>query len=182
MPEVIYCSISLFAMFAACVLAWVGFTLMAVQIIVWWTFQLAAIMTITCLYDLMEMFEKKYLIYHVRPDLKKKEEAGKDISADVKIMLDKMQCGEYVTQTWFYDLFNRTLVPIFAVASVLVSIYWAAKTFEMTSICHRIFFMDIVHQTNLIRISLYRICVVVALWFVFRYLNYIICHKTMPSL
>ena len=173
--DVVYSHLTTAAMIISTLAAWTGYCLLAVQVMVWWTFQLAAIMTITCLYDLMEMFEKKYLIYHVRPDLKKKEEAGKDISADVKIMLDKMQRGEYVTQTWFYDLFNRTLVPIFAVASVLVSIYWAAKTFEMTSICHRIFFMDIVHQTNLIRISLYRICVVVALWFVFRYLNYIIC-------
>ena len=35
--DAIYCSVSLFAMLASCVLSWIGFTLMGVQIIVWWT-------------------------------------------------------------------------------------------------------------------------------------------------
>ncbi len=175
MLDVVYSHLTTAAMIFSTLAAWAGYCLLAVQIMIWWTFQLAAIMTITCMYDLLEMFEVRYLIYHVRPDLKKKKAEGKDITSEVKVLMDKMRRGEYITQTWFYDFFNRTLVPILAVVSVLVSIFWAAKTFEMTSICHKIFFRDFVHQTNLIRISLYRICLVVAMWFIFRYLNYCIC-------
>ena len=57
-----YASISLGAMIIACVSAWIGYTLFAVQIIMWWMFQLAAIQTITCIYDLLMMYENKYIV------------------------------------------------------------------------------------------------------------------------
>lgn len=159
-------------MIAACFAAWIGFTLLAVQIMIWWTFQLAAIMTITCLYDLMEMYETRILIYKVNPELKNRKKAGEDISQDAKQLLAGMKKGQQIDKTWFYDLVNRMFVPILAVLSVLFSIYWAAQVFEMTSLCQKIFLMDFVHQTNLIRISLFRICLVAALWFIFSYINY----------
>jgi len=80
--------------------------------------------------------------------------------------------GEFIDRTWLYDFVCRTVVPILAVLSVLVSIYWAAEVFEMTSLCRKIFMRDIVNQTNLIRISLFRVCMAAALFFIFRYANY----------
>ena len=141
--DVVYSHLTTLVMVAACVTSWVGYTLLSVQILVWWTFQLAAITTITCFYDLMELYEQRHRI------------AEKDI-----------------TQTWAYDLVRLTLVPILAVGSILVSIYWAAQIFEMTSVCEKAFFTNFVDQTDLIRLSLFKLCVVAALWFIFRYLNY----------
>lgn len=172
MLDVIYMHITCLVMFVACVASWVGYTLMAVQIMIWWTFQLAAIMTVTCIYDLMEMFEERVLVYRIRPELKEKEASGEDITDEVKELKKKMQHGDYISVTWYYDLFNRTLVPIIGVASVFFSIYWASKVFEMTSLCESFFQMDIVNQKDLIHISLDRLSVVATLWFVFRYLNY----------
>lgn len=172
MLDMMYTHITSLVMLAACLASWAGFSLLAVQIMIWWTFQLAAIMTVTCVYDLMEMYEKRYLVYKICPELKATGKEGKADKAAVKALLKRMQYGDYIAKTWLYDLFNRTLVPIVGVASVLFSIYWASQVFEMTSLCEKIFHMDIIYQKDLIRISLDRICLVSSLWFIFRYINY----------
>ncbi len=143
LQDVVYSHLTTIVMIVACVTTWVGYTLLSVQILIWWTVQLGAITTITCLYDLMELYEQRH---HIRQ--------------------------KNITQTWAYDLVRLTLVPILAVGSVLLSIYWASQVFEMTSVCQKAFFYDFIRQDDLIRISLFKLCIVAALWFVFRYLNY----------
>ena len=174
LSDVIYSHITTFVMLVATFAAWVGYTLMAVQVLVWWTFQLAAIMTITCLYDLLSMFENRYMIARLKPELRERIIAGDDVEAEAAPLLKAMAQGKFITTTWLYDLFRLTLVPILAVVSVLACIYWSADIFEMTSICLKIFFRNFIDQKDLVQISLYKLCVVAALWFVFRYLNYAI--------
>ena len=172
MLDIMYMHATSLVMVVACLASWVGFSLFAVQIMIWWTFQLTAIMTVTCIYYLMEMYEERVLLSKLRPDLKEKKENGEDIADEMKELKKKIQHGDYISETWVYDLFKLTLVPVFAVASVFFSIYWASRVFEMTSLCESFFRMDIVNQKDLIRISLDRLSAVAALWFVFRYLNY----------
>lgn len=160
-----YTVITTLAMFIACLAAWIGYTLLAVQIMIWWTFQLAAIMTITCIYDLTKKYEAHYLLQRIGT-------GSDDESEESQELLRRIKKGEFIDQTWFYDFFCRTLVPILAVLSVLVSIYWAAQVFEMTSLCEKIFMRDIVNQTGIIRISLFWVCMAAALFFIFRYINY----------
>ncbi len=163
MLDKVYTHITDIALIFSCIAAWIGYTLLAVQVMIWWTFQLAAIMTITFIYDLTKKYEARYLLRRIgtgNTDMSRHE------------LLRRMKKGEFIDQTWFYDLFCRTIVPILAVLSVLVSIYWAAQVFEMTSLCKKIFMRDIVNQTNIIRISLFWVCMAAALFFVFRYVNY----------
>ena len=162
--DIIYSYITSIAMVVACIVAWVGFTLMAVQIMVWWTFQLAAITTITCFYDLMEMYEDKRLLKRIVSD------NADDVAAARRLMKQ----GEYITKTWLYDFVNRTAVPILAVGSVLLSIYWAAGIFEMTSVCQKAFYTNFINEKDLVQVSLFKLCQVTALWFIFSYINYAI--------
>ena len=163
MLDKVYTHITDIALIFSCIAAWIGYTLLAVQVMIWWTFQLAAIMTITFIYDLTKKYEARYLLRRIGTGIT-------DMSRHE--LLRRMKKGEFIDQTWFYDLFCRTIVPILAVLSVLVSIYWAAQVFEMTSLCKKIFMRDIVNQTNIIRISLFWVCMAAALFFVFRYVNY----------
>ena len=174
LSDVVYSYITTAVMLVALVAAWLGYTLLAVQVLVWWTFQLAAIMTITCLYDLLSMFENRYMAARLKPELRERIIAGEDVEAETASLLKAMTQGKFITTTWLYDLFRLTLVPILAVVSVLACIYWSADIFEMTSICLKVFFKNFVDQKDLVQISLYKLCVVAALWFVFRYLNYAI--------
>ena len=159
-----YTNITTLALIIACIAAWIGYTLLAVQIMIWWTFQLAAIMSITCIYDLTKKYEAHFLLRRINTGTE--DDAGR-----LKLLL-RMQKGEYIEQTWFYDFFCRTVVPILAVLSVLVSIYWAARVFEMTSLCQKIFTRDIINQAGIIRISISLVCMAAVLFFVFRYINY----------
>ena len=159
-----YTYITNMALLFACLAAWTGYTLFAVQIMIWWTFQLAAIMTITCIYDLMKKYEAHHLLRRIGTKTSEETERVE--------LLRRMKKGEFIDQTWLYDFFCRTVVPILAVLSILVSIYWAAQVFEMTSLCQKIFTRDIVNQTGIIRVSLYWVCMAAALFFIFRYINY----------
>lgn len=161
----VYCSISLVAMLVACVMSWVGYTLMAVQVLVWWMFQLAAITTISCCYELMEMYEKSHLqsrVYRLYSEHFSAEEVALRIKR-----------GDFVSQTWFYDFVNRAVVPVCAVFSVLFSVILAADIFNLRALCFRYFFYQI-NIPSVATFSLYKLCLVVALYFVFRYLNYVI--------
>lgn len=170
--DMAYTYLTTTAMVVCTVASWVGYTLLAVQILVWWTFQLAAIMTITCLYDLMNMYCRRVLIKRVSA-LQTSDGLPAHLSEEQeKSLLQSVRRGDFITTTWLYDFLYRTLLPILGVSSVLLSFYWASEIFEMTSICEKVFMTDFIKSSNLVRLSLYRICLVAGLWFVFRFLNY----------
>ena len=181
--DVTYSAVSLGAMVIACAVAWLGYVLLAVEVMIWWMFQLAAIQTIICCYDLLEWYETSHIFASVTSEIKQKfAEGHRDTDEDgnprplpvidTDVLKRRIKNGEFITKTWAFDCVNRAIVPIMAVASVLLSIYWAADVFEMTTICKDIFFYDFINQENVIQISLYKICLVVSCWFVFRYVNY----------
>lgn len=170
--DMVYTYLTTTAMVVCTVASWVGYTLLAVQILVWWTFQLAAIMTITCLYDLMNMYCRRVLIKRVSA-LQTSDGLPAHLSEEQeKSLLQSVRRGDFITTTWLYDFLYRTLLPILGVSSVLLSFYWASEIFEMTSICEKVFMTDFIKSSNLVRLSLYRICLVAGLWFVFCFLNY----------
>ena len=142
--DVFYSWISLIVMAVSCVMAWMGYTLMSVQVLIWWIMLLTLIQTITVIYDLLHTYEDKYI--------------AKD--ADVR-------------QTWLYDAIYQMVVPIAATLSVALSIYWAARVFDLTQWCERIFRYKFVDQPGLIVLSLDRILACVAFAFVFKYIIYL---------
>lgn len=161
----VYCGISLFAMLISCVLSWIGFTLMAVQIMVWWMFQLAAIATITCCYDLMEMYYDRVLEKRIK-------RAYDQTFTDAEISR-RMKRGDFVEQTWVYDFVNRALLPVCAVFSVLFSVYMAAEIFDLRHLCLSWFF-KMIHIQGIVSFSAFKLSLVIAMFFIFRYINYLI--------
>ena len=142
--DVFYSWISLIVLVVSTVMSWMGYTLMGVQVLIWWIMQLTLIQTITVIYDLLHSYEAKYI--------------PKD--ADVR-------------KTWFYDAVYKMVIPIAATLSVALSIYWAARVFDLTQWCERIFRYKFVDQEGLIVLSLDRILTCVAFAFVFHYLIYL---------
>lgn len=166
LSDALYSTISLAAMIVGCICAWVGYTLLAVQIMVWWTYQLAAIQTITCLYDLTSMYEDRVLTQKLLRTNENRIAAAED---ELPKLVRK---GYFFTDTWLFDLVRMTIIPVIAVISVLVCIYMSASIFEMTTIVENIFFYNFIDQAGVIQISLFKLCLVIAFFFVFRYINY----------
>lgn len=134
-----YISLAVFAV--TTVSAWVGFTLLAVQIIIWWTMQLTCVLTITCCEGWLSVYAK-------RRNLRNKA----------------------ITEKWGYRFVYKVLLPISGVLSFIVSIYWAADVFNMSDTTWEIFNKNYIHTANFTA-SLYSVSWVACLYFLFNYIN-----------
>lgn len=175
--DVVYSGVSLAAMIISTILSWCGYVLLAVEIMVWWMFLLAAIQTITCIYDLLSIYEKKRVLDNVMKTIDKDADGTYDDDGTEIIeseVLDDMNDGVYITTTWIFDLINRAIVPILAVLSFAFSIWYAADIFEMTEALRSIFYYDFIKVDGFLCLSLHRIFNVVCCWFAFRYVGYIL--------
>lgn len=173
--DFLYSSISTLAMTVACVASFVGYTLLAVEIMVWWMFQLAAIQTITCIYDVLSMYENRILLVQLNPSLKalkNNPKKSKEYAAEAKRLQARMKDGDYIEKSWFFDLVKMAFVPVLGVLSVLASIYWSAQIFEMTSLITKYFYYNFYDDPKVIQLSLFKVCLVAAFAFIFRYINY----------
>jgi potassium-dependent mechanosensitive channel len=142
--DIFYTWISLAVMTVSVIVAWDGFTLLGVQILIWWIMLLTAIQTITCIYHLLSIYEKK------------KFSKAKDIS-----------------RTWFYDFIRQALVPIIAVYALMISIYWAASVFELTEWCNTIFNYNFIDIKGIAQVSFQKLSATLALFFLVKYVVYV---------
>ena len=160
----VYCSISTLVIVSAALNSWMGYNMFAVQLIVWWSFQLAAIHTITCIYDIMKWYQHKFIISRIHRNV------DKNISN--KEILTRAKKGDFISYTWLYDMIEIAILPVVSVISVIVCIILAAETFEMTTFCRTIFFTNFIDETGVIQISLFKLCLVVGCFYIFEYINY----------
>ena len=123
------------------IFAWTGFTLLAVQLIIWWTMQLTCVLTITCCEGWLSVYAKR------------------------KKLADKA-----ITDKWLYRFIYKVLLPISGVLSFIISIYWAADVFNMSDTTWEIFNKDYIKTSNFTA-SLFSISEVACLYFLFNYIN-----------
>ncbi len=136
-----YAFISLAVFGVSTIFAWTGFTLLAVQFIIWWTMQLTCVLTITCCEGWLSVYAKR------------------------KKLADKA-----ITDKWLYRFIYKVLLPISGVLSFIISIYWAADVFNMSDTTWEIFNKDYIKTSNFTA-SLFSISEVACLYFLFNYIN-----------
>ena len=136
-----YAFISLAVFGVSTIFAWTGFTLLAVQLIIWWTMQLTCVLTITCCEGWLSVYAKR------------------------KKLADKA-----ITDKWLYRFIYKVLLPISGVLSFIISIYWAADVFNMSDTTWEIFNKDYIKTSNFTA-SLFSISMVACLYFLFNYIN-----------
>lgn len=136
-----YAFISLAVFGISTIFAWTGFTLLAVQLIIWWTMQLTCVLTITCCEGWLSVYAKR------------------------KKLADKA-----ITDKWLYRFIYKVLLPISGVLSFIISIYWAADVFNMSDTTWEIFNKDYIKTSNFTA-SLFSISEVACLYFLFNYIN-----------
>lgn len=141
--DIFYTWISLAAMVASVLVSWAGYTLLGVQILIWWIMLLTSIQTITFIYDLLSSYEVR-----------------------------KFKGETNISRTWFYDFIRHVLVPVFAVYAFMISIYWAASVFSLTEWCNTIFNYNFVNIPNIAQISFNKLSLTLALFFLVKYIIY----------
>lgn len=182
--DIFYTWISLILMVVSTFAAWYGYTLLAVQMLIWWMFQLSCIQTMTCIYDLLAVYKRKYLDKKIervkslaaeaRQKTNNKKETSKAKAAVKKAAAIYTNHDEYINVTWFYDFISMALVPVLGVFSVLLSIWWAANVFDLTEAMMKVFFTNFVNIPGIVQLSLSKMVLVTSLFFTFRFLNYLI--------
>ena len=156
------------------VLAWIGYTLLAVQIMMWWVIQLAFILTIVCFYHIAMLYERRFILDKLEAAALKNKPAGRQLTdEEITAINTAMKKGDHITRTWFFDLITKAALPIFAVISVLMSVEMAAKMFDMNEIFRNMFFFIFIDEPGLLQLSLYKLVLALVMFFVFRYINYL---------
>ena len=140
-----YTSLAVFIISA--ISSWIGYTLLAVELLIWWVMQLTCILTIT----FMQGWLKKY--------------------AENKRMAEKP-----ITQTWIFNFLYKVVMPVLGVASVMISIYWAADVFNLSDTTWHIFSKYYIDEEGF-RASIITVALSLILYFLFAYLN-----KTITAL
>ena len=168
--DIFYTWISLLIMVVSTGAAWYGYTLLSVQMLIWWMFQLSCIQTVTCIYDLLAVYEERVLARRIGEKLTlPANKAHVNILEAIRTRHEK-----HINVTWFYDLVTMALVPVLGVLSILLSIWWAADVFDLTETVLHIFLQNFLNIPDVVQLSLLKIVLVASQYFVFRYFNYLI--------
>ena len=138
--DIFYTYVSLIVFIASVISSWAGYTLMAVQMLIWWIMQLTCILTITCISQYLKFYAK-------RKHFEKKP----------------------ITQTWAHTLVEKVLMPALSINSIMLSIYWAAKVFNLSELCWQIFKYNFIDLENL-QVSILKLSMVITIWFLFRWI------------
>jgi small-conductance mechanosensitive channel len=139
--DMFYTYISLLVFVASVCLSWTGYTLLSVQLLIWWIMQLTCILTITCVSQYVHLYGSRHGL----------ESAP-------------------ITKSWMYKLLYTVALPVMGVLSVMVSIYWAADIFNLSDLCMQLFRRRFIDTPNL-AISITKLSMVINLWFLFRYIT-----------
>lgn len=139
--DMFFTYISLVVFVASTICSWIGYTLLSVQILIWWIMQLTCILTINCLAEWLAKYAAKHHI----------EEKP-------------------INRIWIYNLILKVGLPIMGVSSILISVYWAADVFNLTELVVRLFNARFIDVSNF-SMSISSIVMVLVLWFIFAYIS-----------
>jgi small-conductance mechanosensitive channel len=141
--------------------------LLGIQIFIWWLFQLTAIETITALYLLLDRYGEK----QVKRRLLAYKKEHRVFDTDRK--------DSYIAVTWLYDFVKQACFPILMILSVPFCLWMASRIFDLTEVCKELFYKPFFNLSDkdgnaILHLSLYKLVLVTALFFIFRYLSYLL--------
>lgn len=138
----------------------VGYSLMGLQLYIWWIFQLSFLHVIVAIKELLRKYREGKVDKLVRAYkmLHTGETGGKK--------------GSYILVTWLYDLFTMVVIPLMLIASIPGCFLMASRVFDLTGICVSALEYPFL-KTNFATLSFWMLIVTVCLFFIFRYIGYV---------
>ncbi len=158
--DVAYGWISMLVLVVTTVIAFRGFVLLGIQLLIWWIFLLTLLQTITAVYDLVHI----YYVRHIR-DLKSKY-------IEAHPTLPDETDEDLIAVTWPHSFLKQALLPIAIVLSIPFSLFMASSVFDLGEVFDQYYRYPFLNLEGYISLSFYKIILVVVLFFLFRYLVY----------
>ena len=175
-----YMWVSAGVMATVCILSLVGYSMMGVLIITFWTFLLALLHTITTLFYLLRRYYDNRVMrskvrYHQENPLLPLEDKN-----------------AFIEVTWFYDLLKMVVIPVTTILTLPLSVLLTGRAYQLTQAAAKLLREPLfaakdaiapaaeeataaaVAQSGLASLSIRNILLIVALFFVFRYLIYLV--------
>ena len=145
--------------------AFFGYTFVSLLVLIWWYFQLAVILTIFCISDLMDRYKQRRLDKRV-------EALRKRITYVSGADRESLLFGA----TWFYDFIRQVLIPAMVLLSLPFCIHTSLDVFDFDDLYDKIFnipFVQLMSKEGFetLRISGASIIGLSILFFVLRYFN-----------
>ncbi len=145
--------------------AFAGYTFVALLVLVWWYFQLAALLSIVCVADLLDRYKERWLDKRVSAMRERITYVG---GTDRESLL--------FGATWFYDLVKQVVIPAMMLLSLPMCIHLSLNVFDFNDLYVKLFcdpfvrFLDKNGQEAL-TISARSIVCLLVLFFILRYVN-----------
>ena len=145
--------------------AFIGYTFVALLILVWWYFLLAAWLTILCITDLLSRYKEKWLNKRVS-DMRKR--ITYVTGADRESLL--------FGATWFYDLIRSVIIPTIVLLSLPLCVRLSLGIFDFDDIYVKFYNYPFIHLTDkngveTLRISCQSIVYLLILYYVLNYVS-----------
>jgi small-conductance mechanosensitive channel len=158
--DFIFGSVSMLVMVATTLIAFWGYVLLGVQLLIWWFFQLTLLQTVTAVYDILNIYyrnniqdvKRRYIQEH--PDMPHRNDR------------------DMIAVTWPHAFIKQALLPVAIVVSIPLSIYMASGVFDLTEVFSEYFKYPFLNVEGYISLSFYKIVMVLTLYFIFKFLNY----------
>ena len=161
-PDMFYMWISFGVMVVGFFMGIFGYSMAGLLLLIWWFFQLTLFQTITALYVLLKGYydgsvTKLKARYH-------EKNPGLPLNGE----------GAFIEVTWLYDLFKGVVMPLAVINSIPMSVFMAGDVFNMSATFKRIYYAPLLHFEGWFSLSLSHLCILIGLFFFFRYLVYLI--------
>jgi small-conductance mechanosensitive channel len=149
----------------AFVFAFVGYTFVALLILIWWYFQLAALLTIVCISDLLSRYKQRWLDRRVTA-----------MRSRITYVTGEDRESLLFGATWFYDLIKKVAIPAMILLSLPLCIRLSLNVFDFGDLFQEIYYNPFVllfdkDGVGMLRISGSSIINLLILFFILRYLN-----------
>ena len=161
-PDMFYMWISFGVMVASFVIGICGYSMAGLLLLIWWFFQLTLFQAITALYVLLKGYydgrvSKLKANYHVK-------NPGLPLNGK----------GAFIEVTWLYDFFKDVVMPLAVINSIPMSVFMAGDVFNLANTFKQVYYAPLLHFEGWFSLSLSHLCILVGLFFFFRYLVYLI--------
>ena len=165
--DMLYSWISFAVMLASLAISWIGYVLLSVQVFIWWLFQLTAVETITAIYVLLDIYEERRI-----------KKRRLDYKADHSVY-EPDRCDSYIEVTWLFDFVKLACLPVLMILSIPFCLWFASGIFDLTEIGKELFYRSFFNLSDkdgneILHLSLYKIVLISALFFIFRYISYLL--------
>ena len=157
-----YMWVSVDVMGLAAILSLAGYSMIGVLALTFWTFLLALLHTITTLYYLMKRYYEDNVVtrkarYHQENP-----------------MLPLEDKNAFIEVTWFYDLLGMVVVPIMTIASFPLSVLLTSRAYQLSLTGADLMKLPLIPVKGWESFTLSNILLVLALFFIFRYMIYLL--------